>query len=65
MNPTLQQFVPGLGQQITPADLMNGLQMFKGQGQTLGNAPTLGNPQAMEREQAANLAQMMEQYRSA
>ncbi len=65
MNPTLQQFIPGLGQQITPEDLANGLQMFKGQGATLGNAPTLGNAQAMEQEQAANLAQMMEQYRSA
>lgn len=48
MNPTLQQFIPGLGQEITPADLANGLQMFKGQGATLGNAPTLGNAQAME-----------------
>lgn len=48
MNPTLQQFIPGLGQQITPEDLANGLQMFKGQGATLGNAPTLGNAQAME-----------------
>ena len=65
MNPTLQQFMPGIGQPIRPEDLANGLQMFKGQGATLGNAPTLGNAQAMEQEQAANLAQLMESYKAA
>lgn len=58
MNPTLQQFMPGIGQQITPQDLATGLQMFKSQG------ATLGNPEAAQADQQGKLSQMLEAYRA-
>lgn len=58
MNGALKQFMPGIGQEITPQDLMTGLQMFKGQGATLGN-PDQGG------EQQGALAGALQSYRDA
>ena len=55
MNPTLQQFMPGIGQPITPQQLQQGLPMFTGQGATLGNQPE---------DQPCKLVQMLEAYKA-
>lgn len=51
----LQQFMPGLGQEITPEALIGGLQMFKRQG------PTVGNPG--QQDDGGRFAQALESYR--
>lgn len=64
-------FMPGIGQPINPAQMAQtgqawspqqmaqGLEMFRGQG------ATLGNPEAVQANQQQNLAQLMEAYKSA
>lgn len=58
MNGMLKQFMPGIGQPLTPDDFANGLQMFKGQGATLGS-PEQGG------EQQGALAGALQSYRDA